>query len=229
MSRDIFEHLGELGVTNPSFIVASGPCGRPHYDQIPAGYFIAAINSAILLPLKFSLWICTTPAAHVLDLPWWPVGLDSGVPSLMRRNPASVPPYGEVPMRNERATYTMRGHSIKRHALPDGADTLDEGASSGGVGIALLHHALLEQFPDGPREIITCGFELMGRAHFDGSVTWHGEGDGWATRREHANKLIRRAAELGTRVRSLSPVHPELELERVPEAEIAGWQEAACS
>ena len=216
-SRDIFSHLDELQVTEPSFIVASGPSGRPYYDLIPPSKFIAGINAAIVLPLQYNLWVCTTPAAHFFHEPYWAVGINSGVPSLMREEPASVPPHGEIPMQNETATYTMRGHSIRAQAIPENASTLDEGASSVGVMAALLIHC-------GVTDIITCGLEFQGIEHFDGTPTWKVEGDIWNTRRRWFNKLIDRAAELGVRIRSLHPVHPGLNLEVVPPERIESWQ-----
>lgn len=217
MTRDIFEHLDELQVTEPSFIVASGPSGRPYYDLIPSSRFIAGINAAIMLPLKYDLWVCTTPAAHYYHESFWAVGIESGVPSLMREEPAYVAKGVKVPMENDTATYTMRGHSMARGVIPAGARTLDEGASSVGVMAALLHHC-------GVEDIITCGLEFQGQEHFDGTPIWDMDGDVWASRRRWFNKLIDRLAELGTRIRSLHPVHPELNLEVVPPWLIESWQ-----
>jgi len=216
MTRDIFSHLDELQVTEPSFIVASGPSGRPYYDLIPPSKFIAGINAAIVLPLQYNLWVCTTPSAHYFHEPFWTVGINSGVPSLMREEPANVAPDVVVPMQNETATYTMRGHSMARKILPAHARTLDEGASSVGVMAALLIHCEVT-------DIITCGLEFQGDTHFDGTPTWKLGEDIWAPRRCWFNKLIDRAAELGVRIRSLHPVHPGLNIEVVPPELVESW------
>ena len=176
-------------------ILAPGPNGRGHYEEIPSDYEVIAVSKAVLIaevPRK-SIWMmCHSTqdwflAADAAFRGTRVFGLSAIEQALANLNPAGTyfcfrPPRDML--------------ELETISQVDGAICL--GTSVSGCALQFAYNF-------GAREILLCGVDMSGDGYWDGSVNLEvGHGEVWHTTHRF-NHLIRwMEEERGVKISSLS-------------------------
>lgn len=190
-------------------ILAPGPNGKPHYDDIPDNYCVIALNKAVFIPeVKIDVWLM-----NLYDQDWFEAANEAfdGVRVFWRENEDCNDYTPEAEARllaiQDTLCYYFKVvrpglHILRKTPIPLEELVLRGILDGGTVTGAALQLAL--HF--GARDVLLCGADMSGDAYWDGTFSEQkNHGDIWSCTGD-LNTLIRwMGRKHGITVTTLSP------------------------
>lgn len=157
MSRRLFEHFGELGVTETACVLGTGANGEAAWSRIPLDAWLIGVNGAIEIPLPFPLHLharmvfdCSAPR-----LPWYEA----------YNRPSSALTIMGTSLPCECADYRFNTDMIGGAGVKL-ANMLRSDATVGGAALDMLRWCYDETGK--PSTVYLCGLDFGGGQYFNG-------------------------------------------------------------